>query len=316
MYGDGLLKFWVGVTDNHWYNFLSRLQPDEVNFWQPGGSTVFRALRPGELFLFKLRSPDNAIAGGGFFVKHSLVPVSLAWEAFGSKNGLGDFNAFRDKILSLRHRDARSEPDPTIGCIILTQPFFLAREDWIPTPEDWKPNIVQGKTYSVEDQIGAVLWDQVQERLSRRTAINEIPGIVAEEGPRYGAEYIAKARLGQGAFRVLVTDAYGRRCAMTGERTLPVLESAHIKPYALSGPHNVNNGLLLRSDLHKLFDLGYVTVTTDFCIEVSKRIKEEYENGRDYYALQGRSLVSLPDDHSYRPSREYIDWHNTKIFRP
>lgn len=310
------MKFWVGVTDNDWFSFLSRLQPDEVNFWQPGGSTVFRALTMGEPFLFKLRAPDNAIAGGSFFVKHSLIPVSLAWEAFGPKNGLADFDAFRDKILSLRHRDARSETDPTIGCIILTQPFFFAREDWIPVPEDWKPNIVQGKGYDVEDQIGAALWYQVQERLIRKVTINKIEDTVAEESPRYGTEYITRPRLGQGAFRVLVTDAYDRRCTMTGERTLPVLESAHIKPYALSGPHNVNNGLLLRSDLHKLFDLGYVTVTSDFRIEVSKRIKEEYENGRDYYALQGRSLVSLPKDQSYRPSREYIDWHNEKIFTP
>ncbi len=310
------MKFWVGVTDNNWYHFLSRQQPDEVNFWQPGGSTIFRALSPGELFLFKLRSPDNAIAGGGFFVKHSLVPVSLAWEAFGPKNGLADFNALRDKILSLRQRDARSEPDPTIGCIILTQPFFLAREDWIPTPEDWKSNIVQGKTYAVEDQIGAALWDQVQERLSRKMAINDPAGAVAEESPRYGAEYITRPRLGQGAFRVLVTDAYGRRCAMTGERTLPVLESAHIKPYALSGPHSVDNGLLLRLDLHKLFDLGYITVTNDMRIDVSNRIKAEYENGRDYYALRGRSLISLPKEPLYRPSRDYLEWHNENVYRP
>ena len=52
-----------------------------------------------------------------------------------------------------------------------------------------------------------------------------------------------------------MTDAYERRCAVTGEKTLPVLEAAHIRPYALLGPHRVNNGLLLRSDLHKLFDL-------------------------------------------------------------
>jgi putative restriction endonuclease len=86
-------------------------------------------------------------------------------------------------------------------------------------------------------------------------------------------EEVIRPRLGQGAFRVLVTDAYQRRCAVTGERTLPVLESAHIKPYARSGPHSNNNGLLLRSDLHKLFDLGYITVTGDMRIEVSKRIK-------------------------------------------
>lgn len=310
------MKFYIGVTDNTWFKFLAERGPDEVNFWQPGGAATFRALSPGELFLFKLHAPLNFIVGGGFFVKHSLVPLSLAWDAFAEKNGAEDLNAFREKVISHRGRNSRFEPDPTIGCIILSQPFFLDRAEWIPAPEDWHPNIVQGKTYGTEDRIGESLFAQVQERLTRHRAINESTSAIAEESARYGAEYIAKARLGQGAFRVLVTDAYSRRCAMTGERTLPVLESAHIKPYALSGPHNVNNGLLLRSDLHKLFDLGYITITADFNIEVSMRIKEEYENGRDYYALQGRSLVSLPKDQSYRPSREYIDWHNTKIFAP
>jgi putative restriction endonuclease len=107
-----------------------------------------------------------------------------------------------------------------------------------------------------------------------------------------------------------VTDAYSRRCAITGERTLPALEAGHIKPYAKSGPHDVRNGLLLRSDLHNLFDQGYMTVTLDFKVEVSRRIREEFENGRDYYALHGKPLTVLPaSDHS-RPAREFLEWHN------
>jgi putative restriction endonuclease len=310
------LKFYVGVTDNSWFTFLADRRPDEVNFWQPGGTTTFRRLSPGELFLFKLHAPLNFITGGGFFVKHSLVPLSLAWEAFGDKNGTTDLSTFRESVLKYRGRDLGFEPDPTIGCIILSQPFFLDRPEWIPAPKDWHANIVQGKTYSTDDQAGADLWTRVQERLVLRKFAKDEVVSVGEAAARYGAEHLAKTRLGQGAFRVLVTDAYSRRCAMTGEKTLPVLESAHIKPYALSGPHQVNNGLLLRSDLHKLFDLGYITVTADFHVEVSTRIREEFENGRDYYALQGRPLVSLPKDQIYRPSKEYIDWHNTKIYTP
>jgi putative restriction endonuclease len=310
------VRFYIGVTDDAWFKFLADRRPDEVNFWQPGGTATFRALSPGELFLFKLHAPLNFITGGGFFVKHSLIPLSLAWEAFGEKNGTGDLSTFRDKVLRYRGRNLRFEPDPIIGCIILSQPFFLDRAEWISAPTDWHANIVQGKTYNVDDQIGAALWNQIQERLLRNKLSDDVAGVVAEPLPRYGTEYLTKARLGQGTFRVLVTDAYSRRCAMTGEKTLPVLESAHIKPYASSGPHSVENGLLLRSDLHKLFDLGYITMTTDYRIEVSKRIKEEYENGRDYYALQGKSLISLPQEPLYRPSREYIDWHNTNVYLP
>ena len=60
------------------------------------------------------------------------------------------------------------------------------------------------------------------------------------------------------------------------------LDTAHIKPFSKSGPNYTRNGLLIRSDIHKLFDKGYVTITPDYTIEVSKRIKEEYENGREY----------------------------------
>jgi hypothetical protein len=75
------MKLWVGVTDDDWFTQLSRLRPDEVNFWQPSGSRTFRALEPGELFLFKLHSPKNSIVGGGHFVRYASLPASLAWDA-------------------------------------------------------------------------------------------------------------------------------------------------------------------------------------------------------------------------------------------
>ena len=114
---------------------------------------------------------------------------------------------------------------------------------------------------------------------------------------------------------MLVTDAYERRCAVTGEKTLPVLEAAHIKPYSESGPHMVRNGILLRSDLHKLFDLGYVTVTPDFRLEVSTRLRADWHNGREYYAHHGQPLRYHPVDEANRPSREFLEWHNENRFR-
>ena len=61
------MQAYVGITDYEWYQLLaSRPQLDEVNFWQPGGSRGFRALQPGELFLFKLHAPRHSIVGGGF----------------------------------------------------------------------------------------------------------------------------------------------------------------------------------------------------------------------------------------------------------
>jgi len=72
------MKFWVGVTDNDWFRFLAARLPDEVNFWRPNATQTFRVIEPGAPFLFKLHSPLNYIVGGGFFVSHSILPLSLA----------------------------------------------------------------------------------------------------------------------------------------------------------------------------------------------------------------------------------------------
>ena len=309
------MKLFVGVTDNDWYNYLAQQEPDEVNFWQPGGRQTFRALEPYGIFLFKLHAPYNFIAGGGFFVRYTRLPVSLAWEAFGTKNGRSSYQEFRQAIYRYRGTDTRVEPDPLIGCIILTQPFFWPQSDWIPASDYWKRGIQQGKTYDIGEVIGRRLWNYVQERLHKYSYETSEPAVISEdEGVRYGAEQIVKPRLGQGAFRVLVTEAYQRRCAISGEKTLPVLHAAHIRPYSLNGPHAVSNGILLRQDLHTLFDRGYLTVTEDYHVEVSRRIKEDYGNGRDYYALRGKQILEIPQSVQDRPAREYLRWHNEEVY--
>jgi HNH endonuclease len=311
------MKFWVGVTDNRWFEYLSEHRPDEVNFWRPRATQTFRAIEPGAPFLFKLHSPKNYIVGGGFFVSHTVLPLSLAWETFKEKNGAPDFSSFQGSIARYREREGYHEPDPEIGCIVLTSPFFFPQSEWIVEPPDWSPNLVQGKIYDSNEPIGQSIWEQVTDRLADAglgRSESSIEAAAAISEARYGAEYVTQARLGQGAFRVLVTDAYLRRCAITGERTLPVLQAAHIRPFAQSGPNRIENGLLLRSDLHTLFDQGLLTVTKDLCVEVSGRIREKYENGRDYYALRGRTLVVVPSREIERPSLEMIRWHNENVY--
>jgi len=331
------MRFYVGVTNNSWYQRLAARQPDEVNFWKPGGGT-FKALPPGGLFLFKLHSPEDFIAGGGFFVRHDILPLSLAWDAFGVKNG-ADSQHELWRMIQEKRKDAQL--NPPIGCTILNEPFFFEREHWIPAPRDWAKSIVQGKGYSAADAIGGQIWEQVMDRLAVYRPTTQEDGFGGSQWPRdgamtgtdgwtgragqaagdsnsttdrFGREYLTRARLGQGAFRVLVTGAYQRRCAITGEKTLPVLEAAHIKPFSESGPNRTDNGLLLRSDLHILFDRGYVTVTPDHHVEVSRRIKEEFDNGRQYYPLHGRQLASLPQHMEEQPSRAFLQWHNERVY--
>jgi putative restriction endonuclease len=308
------MKLWVAVTDDGWFDYLRSREPDEVNFWQPSGNKTFKVLQPGETFLFKLHSPKNFIVGGGFFVRYTVLPFSLAWEAFGDKNGVRDQGEFLERIRKYRSKSEMVEHNPVIGCNILSNPFFFPESEWIPVPADWSANIVQGKSYDTLGEVGASLWDQVQSRLYAMESPQKHEVNTINENAR--PEYLVKGRLGQGAFRILVTDAYHRRCAITGEKTLPVLEAAHIKPYSFSGPNLVSNGLLLRSDLHKLFDAGYLTVTPELFVEVSQKIKDKYENGREYYAYHGQRLSILPEVDQDRPSRQFLEWHNQHGYAP
>ncbi|MEP6646998.1 MAG: HNH endonuclease [Saprospiraceae bacterium] len=313
------MKYYLGVTDTIWYNYLSVIFPEDINFWQPGGNVKFGVIDRGAPFLFKLKFPINAIGGVGFFSSHTFLPISVAWDTFGERNGCQDFLEFSRLIK--RYRKERDDINPTIGCIVLTDPIFFKPEDWIETPENWGKSIVQGKSYDTLDPIGKKLWQKIEQLVqkylsAREGRINKSPIIVEEpSGPMYGNSILQKVRLGQGAFRVLVTDAYSRKCSITGEKTLPVLEAAHIKPFATSGPHAISNGILLRSDLHKLFDNGYITVTTKLKIEVSPRIREEFENGREYYQFHGKDLFVLPDSVFERPGQSYLEWHNSNIYR-
>lgn len=306
------MKMYVGITDFDWFKTLQKSNCDEVNFWKPGGRTNFKALDEGDLFLFKLHSPDDYIVGGGLFLKFSILPSSLAWEAFGIANGANNFLELNNRIYKYKKTNRLSDPDPYIGCIILSNPFYLNKRDWIPVPQDWKNNIVQGKTYNTRELIGLQLYKQVQEKLRYQNVVQL--GVMESSENRYGKEQMIKPRIGQGAFKVLITDAYHRRCAITGEKTLPVLEAAHIRPYSLEGPHEINNGLLLRRDFHTLFDRGYITVNKNLTIEVSHRIKEDFGNGKEYYAHHGSNLIVLPDRKEQLPDKGYLEWHNENVY--
>lgn len=303
-----MVKLFVGVTDRSWFEKLGASAPhDEVDFWQPSGSTQFRALQPGELFLFKLHAPDNFIVGGGVFSHSSIVPMSLAWEAFGEKNGTGTLAEMRARIAKYRKDPAILDPrqDPAVGCRILTQPFFWPRELWAPVPQSWAPNIVQGKGFSTDEADGKYIWEVVSERLLVSPGAETI---TEESDTRYGAPTLIKPRLGQGAFRLAITDSYDRRCAVSGEKTLPILDAAHIKAFEAGGEHALSNGLLLRTDIHRLFDLGYVTVGPDYRFEVSGRLKADFDNGRHYYELYGTTVRS-PRRGDAMPSPEALKWH-------
>ena len=299
----------IAVTDGDWFETLRhRSDVTEVNFWAPSAAN-FKALQPGELLLFKLHAPRNVIVGGGIFAYANVLPCSLAWQAFGEANGARSAQEMRTRFARYRRAAPGDRSDFEVGCRVLTQPFFLEEADWIAVPPSWASNIVSFKTYNTATIDGLALWEGVQDRLAGAHQA----GVAAPQA-RFGEPHLIRPRLGQGAFRVLVADVYRRRCAVTGERTLPALEAAHIRPYGEGGEHEARNGLLLRRDIHSLFDAGYVTVTPDRRFEVSGRIREEFDNGRHYYALHGQP-ISVPDTAILGPDPAALTWHNENCFR-
>jgi putative restriction endonuclease len=150
-----------------------------------------------------------------------------------------------------------------IGCTILTQPFYLDDGATIDPPSDWSGNIVSGKSCEISSgSEGLRLFEQAQAVFAEgfQDLKSEALGSAVE---RSGKPQLVAPRLGQGGFRIMVMDENSRRCAMTGEKTLPVLEAAHIKPYSENGPYKISNGVFMRSDLHTLFDSGYMTLTKE-----------------------------------------------------
>lgn len=311
------MRFWVGVTDPGWFKFLSARQLEEVNFWQPSSKPLFSRALPGMPFLFKLKRPYNHIGGGGLYVADSILPLSVAWEVFGEKNGAATYEEFRSL---LRPHFRKGHLDPTIGCTVLTNSFYLSESAMMEDPPGWAPNIVRGKFYDTVERDGRAIWDWVAQYLSARdldkSTVREPDLNEREVKDKYGDPVLVRPRIGQSSFRVMVTDAYQRQCAMTGENTLEVLEAAHIRPYASEeGGHEVSNGLLLRADFHKLFDRGLVSVTPDYRIRVSPRIREAYFNGKAYYRLDKQPLSRLPQLPELMPNPDHLDWHFKNCFQ-
>jgi putative restriction endonuclease len=317
------MRGYIANTDFDWFTLLRSIEPpiDEVNFWKPGSEAAFRALIPGEPLFFRLKSPYNAIGGFGYFAHYSTLPVSMAWEIYGIANGTASFGEMRKRLLQFRNRfEMETDPkqDFRIGCILVNQPVFLAERDWVRIPADWAMNIVGGKAYDLSRGEGQRVWLECLARAgANATPANPFPRAdrIADRSlpSGYGQPMVVRPRLGQRSFRVAVLDAYGRRCSVTNERTLPALEAAHIRDYHDVQMHSLSNGILFRADIHKLFDSGYVTVSPDLRFEVSRRIKEEFENGRDYYRLHG-SMVRLPDNPADRPDSEALWWHSEERF--
>jgi len=313
----------LALTDERWFGFLSgravdgRL--DEVNFWSPRSVRPLKRFTPGEPVFLRLKRPHHAVAGYGFFAHFTVLSLRLAWETFGEKNGDPDEVRFLERIGAYRGEDLLEPACAAgpIGCTILRDVRFWPRERWIPWggEKGWHRNIVQGKTER-DPARARLLLDTIRRDHLHREAGAEYANAfeLIEADERAFAEARTAVREGQGTFRARLLDAWDRRCAITGERTEPVLEAAHIPPYLGPRSNHPQHGLVLTREFHTLFDGGFVTVDPDYRVRVSPELRTRWRNGRRYYEFDGRPLATLPDRPEVAPSREALDWHRRRRF--
>jgi len=308
------VKAYVGVTDGDWYRFLaSRPEITEVNFWRPGSGRAFHVLMIGEPFFFKTHAPDNRVVGGGFFSGFAPLSVSEAWEFYGHANGVEDLAQMRRRVGLYRRQPIRPDEDPQIGCLFVRDvAFFDPPAD---PPPEFATNVVQGRGYDLANPQFIGYFRDLLSRMVGAPAFEvDLAGPWYRPGPAFGDPRLAPRRLGQHAFQAVVLDAYQRRCAVTGAKIRPVLQAAHIRPLSAGGEHRLDNGLLLRSDVHTLFDRGYLGIDPHHRLLVSARLRTEFGNGDQLYAQAGQP-IAVPPRRADRPHRDYLEWHLDTVFQ-
>ncbi len=311
----------IALTDKAWFDFLAAQATDgvvdEVNFWSPRSLRPLKRMALATPVFFRLKRPHHAIAGYGFYASFNVVGLDDAWELFAWKNGDPDKARFLRRIGDYRGLDLldpRATRDP-LGCMVLRAARFWPRERWIPwgSERGWASNIVQGKTASDPANAELLLEAIRSDGLARPDDFAErFTPLVLDE--RLVAAHNIAQREGQAAFRLRLLDAYGG-CAITGEKTQPVLDAAHIQPYLGAKSNHIQNGLVLTKEFHALYDRGYVSITPDRAIHVSPRLREEWSNGKRYYDFDRQQLRRVPEREELQPSPDALQWHYEKVFK-
>ena len=130
-------------------------------------------------------------------------------------------------------------------------------------------------------------------------------------------ETIIKARVNQSFFRSTILSSYNQKCCITGLSIPDFLVASHIIPWKADEKNRLNphNGLCLNSIHDKAFDRGFITITPDFKVLISKFFNN-YSNENavnELFSKYNNQSIILPD--RFLPSKEFLDFHYQNIFR-
>jgi len=130
-------------------------------------------------------------------------------------------------------------------------------------------------------------------------------------------EALIKQRVNQNFFRSTILSSYYSKCCITGLSIPDFLIASHIKPWSKDIENRLNprNGLCLNSIHDKAFDKGFITITTDYKVKISKAFEEYNEETavKDFFLKFENKEINLPD--KFLPSKEFLDYHYSTIFK-
>lgn len=265
---------------------------------------------PGSLVLFIVkRNGQEFICGGGFFCVSRTLEPSKAWDLFGVNNGADSYQDFLFQLKEGGWNDGEKMISNELnGC------FALSRHEAYPIPKQLDVNVETGSTicYSLDSPQGRFLALVAMHRRSPHlrpgTFNNEWPGIYLMAAEKHASDYSI-------VFFTRMLRAYDFRCAITGDRTQPLLDVAHIRTFYDERFTRPGNGIVMRTDIHRLFSQGYITCEYSSDNEVIVIVSKDLvvQGGREYMKYDGVKLL-MPDDKAMWPNRDYLVWHHERRF--
>lgn len=270
--------FALAVTNRTWFEYQrSHSFTGEVNFWTPSRNCPHR-ISPGEQFVFKLAGDGDLIGGYGTFVEYKYQSLDDTWKEFGPKNGADTKAEFFNTLKSIGSNNGID-----CGCVVLKDIILFEEPvNRVKAGITAKP----AQLYAYEH--GSFPFDN--------SWVSKDSFSLVKNATKKKIIQNVTERKGQSAFHAAVSKAYNNQCCITGESTPELLQAAHIQDYINQDSHHIQNGLLLRIDIHKLFDSGLLYIDQHYHVHVSPLVTTS-----EYKRLENKQ-ITLPNNPSDYPS--------------
>lgn len=296
---------------NSWYqvlktHFLAK-GSSRMSLFQNDNTLKDAGISPGTLTLFLLNEDNkNYIIGGGYFLFFKLIDTDNYWNTQGVKCG------FRSKEELQEYLKNEGYDPKNVETLIFDSYFMFTKHERVLIPENFDKEYCNKNCniLSLDDPFGKYINKIV---LSKREPY------IASFGMDWPGIYFATSHFNTrnyyAQFNAKISCIYNNTCALTGTKIEPLVDAVHIKPFSDHKFQDVQNGIMLRTDIHKLFNEGYITFEykkSDLIAIVSKSIKDSFDDS--YYDKYNRKKLHLPEDLNLRPKKELIDWHRENVF--